>query len=168
MKIIYQSTLTLLIAVLLMPVSKLTAQTENDNKYNISSIKSKGVQVPEENFTGTAWVNMVVGPRDDLNSAIGKVTFEAKARTNWHAHPGGQILIVTDGVGYYQEKGKPIQTIREGDVVKIPGDVAHWHGASHNSSMAHTAIGTNRDEGSTEWLGPVTDEEYNSTASQVK
>ena len=162
-KLIKKSALTLVIAVLLIPVSKVTAQIESDSMYNISSIKAKGVQVPEEHFTGTAWVNMVVGREDDLNSAVGKVIFKPKARTDWHSHPGGQIFIVTKGIGYYQEKGKPIRTIREGDVVKIPVDVAHWHGASHNSSMTHTAIGVNRDEGSTEWLGPVTEEEYNST-----
>lgn len=153
---------TVIMVLLLFPAILSGAQTENDNEYNITSITPRGAQVSEENFTGTVWVNMVVGQEDDLNSAAGKVIFEPKARTNWHSHPGGQVLIVTEGVGYYQEKGKPIRTIREGDVVKIPMDVVHWHGASHNSAMTHTAIGLNRDKGSTEWLGPVTDVEYNS------
>jgi quercetin dioxygenase-like cupin family protein len=80
---------------------------------------------------------MLVQANDTFNTSIGNVTFEPGTRNNWHKHPGGQILVVTDGVGYYQEKGKPIQTIRRGDVIQIPPDVVHWHGASHNSEMIH-------------------------------
>lgn len=65
------------------------------------SIKDKGDKVPNTYFTGDVWVNMVVTPEDDINSTAGKVSFEAKARTNWHAHSTGQILIITQGIGYY-------------------------------------------------------------------
>jgi 4-carboxymuconolactone decarboxylase len=126
----------------------------------MTSIKAKGEPAPKEYFTGTVWVNIVVNPDDKLNSTIGKVTFESKARTNWHTHPYGQILIVTEGIGYYQEKGKPIQVIRASDVVKIPVNIEHWHGASHNSSMTHIAI-VPTDKNGTIWMLPVTDNEYN-------
>jgi quercetin dioxygenase-like cupin family protein len=95
------------------------------------------------------------------NSQIGNVTFEPGARTNWHSHPGGQILLITKGKGLYQEKGKAIQNISEGDVVKCPPAIAHWHGATPIDTMAHIAIGVNTQKGSVVWMEPVTDQEYN-------
>ena len=127
----------------------------------MNSFKAKGTPAPGEYFTGTVWVNMNITPDDDYNTLIGTVTFEPKGRTNWHTHTCGQILFVTQGIGYYQEKGKLIQVIREGDVVKIPRNVIHWHGASRNSPMVHIAIVPELDKDKTEWLQPVTDEEYN-------
>jgi len=128
---------------------------------NQNAIFPKGERAPADYFTGTAWLKMLVTPDDTFNTSVGNVTFEPGARNNWHKHPGGQILVVTDGVGYYQEKGKQIQTIRRGDVIQIPPDVVHWHGASHNSEMIHLAINTNTQKGIVEWLDRVTDEEYN-------
>jgi quercetin dioxygenase-like cupin family protein len=112
-------------------------------------------------FTGNVWVKIVVN-ENEFNSIIANVTFEAGARNNWHTHPGGQILIITDGIGYYQEKGKPIQLIQRGDVVKIPADVKHWHGASRDNSLTHIAITAVTPIGSIDWLERVSDEEFNS------
>jgi 4-carboxymuconolactone decarboxylase len=126
------------------------------------SILSKGSPAPANYFTGTVWVNIAVQPEDALNCTVGKVTFAPTARTNWHTHRKGQTLIVTDGTGYYQEKGKPIQIIQQGDVVKILPGVEHWHGASHDSEMTHIAIVADAEKDSTIWLQPVTTEEYNS------
>ena len=128
----------------------------------MTSFKEKGVSAPIEYFKGIVWVNMNLNADDGYNTMIGTVTFEPKGRTNWHSHTSGQILFVTQGIGYYQEKGKPIQVIREGDVVKIPKNVIHWHGASHNNLMVHIAIVPELDKDKTEWLQPVTDEEFNS------
>ena len=128
----------------------------------MTSFKEKGVTAPKEYFKGFVWVNMNIKAEDGYNTLIGTVTFEPKGRTNWHTHTCGQILFVTQGIGYYQEKGKPIQLIREGDVVKIPKNIVHWHGASHNTSMVHIAIVPELDKDKTEWLQPVTDEEYDS------
>ena len=86
---------------------------------------TKGEKAPTDYFTGTAWVKMLVASDNTFNTSIGNVTFEPGARNNWHTHPGGQILIVTDGMGYYQEKGKLIQLLRKGDVVKIQIGRAH-------------------------------------------
>jgi quercetin dioxygenase-like cupin family protein len=122
----------------------------------------KGDKAPAEYFTGTAWVKMLVPNDPTFNSAIGNVVFEPGARNNWHTHPGGQILIVTDGTGYYQEKGQPIQLLQKGDVVTIAPDLVHWHGASPNSEFTHIAISTNTQKGIVVWLDPVTDEEYHS------
>jgi len=104
---------------------------------------------------------MLVDDDKTFNCPIGNVTFAPGARNNWHKHPGGQILLVTCGKGYYQEKGKPVLLLHKGDVVKIPPNVEHWHGATPNCQFSHLAIGTNPRSGEAEWLLPVSDEEYN-------
>ena len=93
-------------------------------------------------------------------TSIGNVTFDAGARTNWHKHSGGQILLVTAGEGRYQEKGKDIQILKKGDVVKIPPNVEHWHGAAPDSMFAHISIEPNIPNNETTWLESVTDKEY--------
>jgi quercetin dioxygenase-like cupin family protein len=129
---------------------------------NQNTIFPKGEKAPVDYFTGTVWVKMLV-PNDAIfHCQIGNVVFQPGARTNWHTHPAGQILIVTDGTGYYQEKGKPAQLLRKGDVVTILPGVVHWHGASPGSEFTHIAINANTQHGLVDWLERVTDEEYNS------
>ena len=111
-------------------------------------------------FTGTTHLNMLVTRDDVFNSSIGNVTFDKGARTNWHKHSGGQILLVTAGEGRYQEKGKEIQILKAGDVVKIPPNVEHWHDAAPDSEFAHISIEPNIPNNQTTWLDAVTDEEY--------
>lgn len=113
-----------------------------------------------EFFTGETHLNMLVSKDDVFNSSIGNVTFEKGARTNWHKHSGGQILLVTMGVGRYQERNKEIQELKRGDVVKIPPNVEHWHGAAPNSEFAHISIETNIPNNVTTWLDKVSDNEY--------
>ena len=132
----------------------------NENP-NTPTIFPKGDKAPAEYFTGTAWVKTLVANDDTLTTIISNVVFEPGARNNWHTHPAGQILICTEGKGYYQEKGKPIQTIRAGDVVKILPNAEHWHGAAPDSSFAHLAINVNTEKGVVNWLQAVTDAEYN-------
>jgi quercetin dioxygenase-like cupin family protein len=128
---------------------------------NQNTIFPKGERAPADYFLGIVWVKMLV-PADEIwNTQIGNVVFESGARNNWHTHPGGQILIATAGTGYYQEKGKPIQILHKGDVVKILPDVEHWHGASADSEFTHIAINSNTQKGIVQWLQRVTDEEYN-------
>ena len=111
-------------------------------------------------FTGITHLNMLVTRDNVFNSSIGNVTFDKGARTNWHKHSGGQILLVTAGEGRYQEKGKEIQILKAGDVVKIPPNVEHWHGAAPDSEFAHISIEPNIPDNETTWLEPVTDEQY--------
>ena len=92
--------------------------------------------------------------------ALGSVTFEPGARTNWHKHPKGQVLIVTESEGWYQERGKAAQPLKKGDVVNIPENVEHWHGASAHSPLVHIAITNYKGEENVVWLRPVTEEEY--------
>ncbi len=112
-------------------------------------------------FTGTTYLTMLSQKDDTFNAPIGNVTFEPGARTNWHKHDGGQILLVLNGEGRYQEKGKEIRVLHKGDIVRIAPGVIHWHGAAPQSWFVHVSLETNaRQNGKTEWLEPVTDEEY--------
>jgi quercetin dioxygenase-like cupin family protein len=129
---------------------------------NQGAIFPKGDRAPAEYFLGNVWVRTLVSADDKLNTVIANVVFEAGARNNWHTHPGGQILIATEGVGYYQEKGKPIQLLHRGDVVKILPNVLHWHEASRDTAFTHIAINPNTQNGMVDWLQRVSDEEYNS------
>ncbi len=127
---------------------------------NRDAIFPKGGKAPAEYFTGTAWVNILV-PKDETgNFAVGDVVFEPGCRNNWHRHPAGQILLVTGGQGFYQERGKPARFLSKGDVVVIPSHVVHWHGAARDIGLTHIAITSNAPSGAVEWLTPVTDAEY--------
>jgi 4-carboxymuconolactone decarboxylase len=116
---------------------------------------------PAENFTGGVRVEMLFEARDPSHAGGGSVTFEPGARTAWHSHPRGQILIVTAGTGRVQRWGDPVDEIRVGDVVRIPAGQKHWHGASPQAGMTHIAISEHRDGTTVEWMEQVTDEQYN-------
>ena len=111
-------------------------------------------QKVEANFIGDAYLQMVFTDSTPLNTAIGNVTFAPGARNNWHIHHTGQVLLVTGGEGWYQEEGKPAQRLTTGDVVNIPPNIKHWHGATKDSWFVHLAM----TPGETEWLEPVEDE----------
>ena len=133
----------------------------NTNQSNLDSIFPKGDLGPADKFTGKAWATSLVANDTTYNTLVGNVYFEPGARSNWHIHPPGQILIITDGVGYHQIKGQPRQTIKKGDVIKCPPNVEHWHGASPESGLQQLYIIPNTEKGIVQWLQPVTDEEYN-------
>ncbi len=116
--------------------------------------------VAAQYFTGTAWLKMLVKSDENTDCSVGLVLFEPGCRNNWHTHPSNQILIVTEGVGYYQEEGSPIREIKVGDVVNVLPGIKHWHGASKDSKFAHYAISVNTEKGVVNWLEPVTDEQY--------
>ncbi|HRN71731.1 MAG TPA: cupin domain-containing protein [Ginsengibacter sp.] len=124
-----------------------------------STIFAKGNKITNNNFTGTAYLQMLT-EADSLNpTSVGNVTFEPSARTNWHSHPAGQIILALDGTGYYQEEGSAKRIIHKGDVIKCPPNVPHWHGAGPDEKFVQVAI-TGRENGPTKWLQPVTEEEY--------
>ena len=111
-------------------------------------------------FVGKSYLNML----STEQVSIGNVTFEPGCRNNWHIHRaargGGQILLVTAGRGWYQEGGKPARALRAGDVVNIPANVKHWHGAARDSWFAHLAVEVPGEETANEWLEPVSDADY--------
>ena len=130
------------------------------DEFKNSLIFPLGDKLPEEfskNFIGQAHLNMLT----TKGVSIGNVTFEPGCRNNWHIHhKGGQILLVTAGTGYYQEWGKPAQKLHAGDVVNIPPEIKHWHGATKDSFFSHLAIEIPAENASNEWLEPVTDDVY--------
>lgn len=108
-------------------------------------------------FIGKSYLNMLT----DKGVVIGNVTFEPGCRNNWHIHHrGGQILLVTAGQGWYQEWGKPAVKLNPGDVVNIPPEIKHWHGAANDSWFQHLAIEVPAEGSSNEWLEPVDAKEY--------
>ncbi len=118
-------------------------------------------QGPAANFTGSVRVDPLFQATAPARATGGLVTFEPGARSAWHSHPLGQVLIVTAGTGRVQQWGGSIDEIRRGDVVRIPPNVKHWHGAAPATSMAHIAIVEQLDGKSTEWMEKVTDAQYN-------
>jgi quercetin dioxygenase-like cupin family protein len=115
-----------------------------------------GEDGPPIQFTGSVKIDHVFAASPVAGAAWRVVTFEPRARTAWHTHPKGQILIVTAGSGRVQREGEPVEEIRPGDVVLIPAGEKHWHGASAIAAMTHVAI----NEAPTNWLEKVTDEQY--------
>lgn len=147
----------LFIGVLFITVSGMA----QENPSETDPIFPMGPKGPPQFFTGNVYPYGLVPMDSVFTTLAGNVFFEAGARSHWHLHPAGQILIVTSGVGYHQLKGEPIEIIRKGDVVKCPPNVVHWHGASRDSSMSHIYIIPNTEKGIVEWKDPVTDTEYN-------
>jgi len=141
-------------------VASASGQTDLIREQKAGTLFPKGEKITSNNFAGTAWLQMLVKSDSTYNTSVGNVTFEPKARTNWHKHPGGQILLVTEGKGFYQERDRPAQLIQKGDIVKIPPGIEHWHGAAPDSGLTHIAMSLNTDKGGAVWSGPVTDEEY--------
>lgn len=126
-------------------------------KRNGSRASGKG---PSDYFTGAVRVDPLFQANKPSRTSGGSVTFEPGARSAWHTHPLGQILIVTSGVGLVQRWGEPIQEIRSGDVIWIPPGVKHWHGAGPTTSMTHIAIQEHVDGKVDDWLEKVSDEQY--------
>lgn len=120
----------------------------------------QGKQGHATNFTGKAYAIGLVDSDSVYSTVVGNVYFEAGARSNWHSHPGGQILIITDEVGYHQIKGQPKQILHKGDVVKYPPNILHWHGASPDIGMQQMYIIPNSEKGIVEWKEAVTDRVY--------
>lgn len=114
-----------------------------------------------DNYTGTIWLNELSKPDSIFKFGVAQAVYAPGSKLDWHIHPGGQILLITEGTGYYQEKGKPVQIVHKGDVIKCAPGVEHWHGATPNSTFAYVAISPS-EKGKTIWLQRVTDAEYNS------
>ncbi len=144
-----------------------TKKEEQENmepgKTELNAIFPKGEKGSNDLFTGNAYPTALVDADSVYNILIGNVYFEPGARSNWHSHPAGQILIITDGVGYHQIEGQPIEIIKKGDVIKCPPNVKHWHGASHDIGLQQLYIIPNTEKGIVEWKEAVTDEEFNIT-----
>jgi quercetin dioxygenase-like cupin family protein len=124
----------------------------------------RGSPFPAPRAQPAAWLMELHKADALLGSNIAVAEFLPNTRLAWHHHPGGQILIITDGVGYYQEKGQARQVVRTGDVIKCLPGVEHWHGAAVESRMTYVAISPAQ-KGPTVWAAAVTDAEYASPAT---
>lgn len=147
------------LAILLSITSFSQQKVETKDNQGKQMVFPQGEKITSQNFKGTVYLKTLIDTDSVNPTAVGNVTFEPGARTRWHLHPGGQILLVIDGVGYYQEKGQSKIILRKGDVIKCPPNVPHWHGASADSHFIQVAV-TNRHLGETVWLEEVTDEVY--------
>jgi len=125
-----------------------------------SSYSHNGVAIPVRN-TGNNTLIELIKADSIFNFNIAVASFEPGKRLAWHSHPAGQILIITEGIGYYQERGKPKQTVRKGEVIKCQPGIEHWHGASANTGVTYMATYSSQ-KGNTVWLQQVTDAEYSS------
>lgn len=144
-----------------------TISCTNQNKEKMKNIKTeletifpKGEKGSIDLFTGTAYPTALVDADSVYNTLVGNVYFEPGARSNWHSHPAGQILIITDGIGYHQIEGKEIEIIKKGDVIKCPPNIKHWHGASADVGLQQLYIIPKTEKGIVEWKEAVTDEQY--------
>jgi quercetin dioxygenase-like cupin family protein len=117
-------------------------------------------KAPAENFTGTVRVDRLYEAAPPSRARASAVTFEPGARTAWHSHPLGQMLIITAGFGLVQSWGNPIQEVRTGDVVWFPPGEKHWHGGSPTTAMTHIAMAEPLDGKTAEWMEKVSDEQY--------
>lgn len=115
---------------------------------------------PAEWFTGTVRIDPLFAAQAPARAAGNAVTFEPGARTAWHTHPLGQVLIVTAGYGLVQREGGPVEEIHPGDVVSFEPDEKHWHGASPTTAMTHIAIQEALDGKAVTWMEHVSDEQY--------
>lgn len=115
---------------------------------------------PAEYFTGTVRMDPLSEAPEPARVRVLSVTFEPSARTAWHTHPLGQTLIITAGCGLIQRWEGPIEQIRPGDVVWIPPNEKHWHGATATTAMTHIAIQEQLDGKNVNWMEKVTDEQY--------
>lgn len=123
---------------------------------------SPSAKAPATNFTGDVRVEMLFPKGRESNLSSGIVTFEPKARTNWHSHPSGQALYILSGVGQVQQWGSNIEEVRAGDVVWFPANIKHWHGASETNAMSHLSIAPINNGKSSDWMEKVTDNQFNS------
>jgi quercetin dioxygenase-like cupin family protein len=139
------------------------AQTDSTRITITATSSQKIIAGTPNRFTGSVRVQSLFDAKEPSRSSGGQVTFLPGARSAWHTHPLGQILIVTEGVGWVQQWGGPVQVIRKGDVVWIPAGVKHWHGATPTTTMTHIAFQEQRDGRVVDWLEKVTDEQYRLT-----
>jgi len=147
----------------LVPVARCSWTAAETNAPHVTitpTTEQKVIAGAPDRFTGSVRVQSLFDPAEPSRTSGGSVTFQPGARSAWHTHPLGQILIVTDGVGWIQQWGGPVQVIRTGDVVRIPAGVKHWHGATPTTAMTHIAVQESLNGVVVNWLEPVTNEQY--------
>ena len=154
-----------IVAMMVVAITTLSCNNKNQEKMKtntseLTEIFPKGEKGTNDLFTGNAYPTALVDADSVYNTLVGNVYFEPGARSHWHSHPAGQILIITDGIGYHQIEGKEIEIIKKGDIIKCPPNVRHWHGASADVGLQQLYIIPKTEKGIVEWNEAVTDEQY--------
>ena len=145
----------------LAPLSVFAANSD----YNVLSYNTAGMKAPNTHYIGEAWLNAIIHNDNDLGYNITKATFKANSTLDWHKHSSAQVLIIVDGQGYYQERGKDAVILKEGDVVKCPEDTEHWHSSTKDSDV--TSLALYGGENPTTWTEVLTQEYYDSVADKL-
>jgi quercetin dioxygenase-like cupin family protein len=169
----------LLSFLLLTSISALANEVKTDSPSVTASEETQTIRITRkesqqstqgsaDHFTGRVRIDTPFRGEAPARVYGASVIFEAGARTDWHSHTLGQTLIITSGTGLIQRWGDPDEIIRQGDVVWIPPDQKHWHGAAPDSAMTHLAIVEHLDGKSTEWMEKVSDKQYGSSTSEAK
>ena len=117
------------------------AQTTN---YSVSSFANQDLDLskkaPNTHYIGNAWLSPLIQADQEFEYSMTLATFAANSTLDWHKHQTSQVLIVVEGTGYYQEKGKEVMVMKKGDIIKCDKDTEHWHSSSHESMVSYIAI----------------------------
>lgn len=125
-----------------------------------ASLFPKGEKAANVHHTGTVWLSELSEADANFNYNVSYAIFAPGSKLDWHSHPGGQILMITEGAGYYQERGKPVKIVKKGDVIKCLPNVEHWHASTPKSEFSYVATTNNHPKGRTIWLEPVSEKDY--------
>ena len=151
------------VSILLVILPLLVCSQNSD--YTVTSYMNEGVKAPNTHHIGDAWLNFLLQADDDLNYNITQATFSANSTLDWHKHTTPQVIIIVEGEGYYQERGKEPIILKKGDVIKCGKDIEHWHTSTADSEVSYIAIYGNEP---TIWTEKLTQEYYNSVAKKLK
>ena len=137
-----------------------------NSDYSINSYLIEGTKAPNTHYIGEAWLNSLLQADEDINYNITKATFRANSTLDWHKHATPQVLIIVEGEGYYQERGKAPIRMKVGDVIKCDKETEHWHTSSKDRDVTYLAIygGTQP----TTWTEVLSQEYYDSVAQKLK
>lgn len=137
-----------------------------NSDYSISSYLDEGTRAPNTHYIGEAWLNRLINADGDLNYNITKATFKANSTLDWHKYSSPQVLIIVEGEGYYQERGKDPIRMKVGDVIKCNKETEHWHSSSKESDVTYLALygGTQP----TTWTEVLSQENYDTVAKRLK
>lgn len=136
-----------------------------NSDYSVTSFMNEGVKAPNTHHIGDAWLNFLLQAEDDFNYNITQATFSPNSTLDWHKHTTPQVIIIVEGEGYYQERGKEPIILKKGDVIKCEKDIEHWHTSTAESKVSYIAIYGSEP---TVWTEKLTQEYYNSVAQKLK
>ena len=140
--------------------------TSQNSDYNISSYLNEGTKAPNTHYIGEAWLNAIIHDDKDVGYNITKAKFKANSTLDWHKHSSVQIIIIVDGEAYYQERGKQPILLKEGEIIKCPQGIEHWHSSSKEEDVTYLALYSG--EQPTIWTEVLTQAYYDEIAEQLK